>query len=48
MKKNLWFWGFTDSAETWNGRLAMIGFITVVFIELVTSKGLLYLAGLMD
>jgi len=48
MKKNLWFWGFTDSAEMWNGRFAMIGFITVIFIELVTSKGLLYLVGFMD
>jgi hypothetical protein len=21
-----WIWGFTNSAENWNGRLAMLGF----------------------
>nr|YP_010925884.1 CAB/ELIP/HLIP superfamily protein [Neoporphyra seriata]WKD84116.1 CAB/ELIP/HLIP superfamily protein [Neoporphyra seriata] len=48
MEKNTWLWGFTDSAETWNGRFAMIGFIAVVFIELVTRRGLLYLIGVMS
>ena len=48
MKKDLWLWGFTDSAETWNGRFAMIGFIAVIFIELFTGQGLLYLLGLMS
>nr|YP_537036.1 hypothetical chloroplast protein 17 [Neopyropia yezoensis]Q1XDD2.1 RecName: Full=Uncharacterized protein Ycf17 [Neopyropia yezoensis]AGH27683.1 hypothetical chloroplast protein 17 [Neopyropia yezoensis]QFZ67019.1 Ycf17 [Neopyropia yezoensis]WKD83514.1 CAB/ELIP/HLIP superfamily protein [Neopyropia yezoensis]BAE92479.1 unnamed protein product [Neopyropia yezoensis] len=48
MKKSLWLWGFTDSAETWNGRFAMIGFISVIFIEVVTGQGLLYLIGMMS
>nr|YP_010338426.1 CAB/ELIP/HLIP superfamily protein [Bangia atropurpurea]UNJ18376.1 CAB/ELIP/HLIP superfamily protein [Bangia atropurpurea] len=48
MKKNLWLWGFTESAETWNGRFAMIGFIAVISIELITGQGLLYLARLMS
>ena len=43
MENKLWLWGFTDSAETWNGRFAMIGFISVVIIELFTSRGLLYI-----
>lgn len=43
MEKNAWLWGFTDSAETWNGRFAMIGFIAVIFIEVITKQGLLYL-----
>nr|YP_009027639.1 hypothetical chloroplast RF17 [Neoporphyra perforata]AGV01116.1 hypothetical chloroplast RF17 [Neoporphyra perforata]AHB35133.1 hypothetical chloroplast RF17 [Neoporphyra perforata]AHB35341.1 hypothetical chloroplast RF17 [Neoporphyra perforata]AIA19504.1 hypothetical chloroplast RF17 [Neoporphyra perforata]AIA19713.1 hypothetical chloroplast RF17 [Neoporphyra perforata] len=47
MKKNFWLWGFTDSAETWNGRFAMIGFIAVVAIEVIKGQGLLYLIGIM-
>nr|BED43140.1 Ycf17 protein [Pyropia sp. Myanmar_A]BED43337.1 Ycf17 protein [Pyropia sp. Myanmar_B]BED43534.1 Ycf17 protein [Pyropia sp. Myanmar_C] len=48
MKKNTWLWGFTDSAEMWNGRFAMIGFMTVVFIESTTGQGLLYLLGVIS
>nr|ALL97359.1 ycf17 [Pyropia endiviifolia] len=48
MKKNLWLWGFTDSAETWNGRFAMIGFIAVICIEVIKGQGLLYLIGVMS
>nr|YP_007947885.1 hypothetical chloroplast protein 17 [Neoporphyra haitanensis]AGG37134.1 hypothetical chloroplast protein 17 [Neoporphyra haitanensis] len=48
MKKTLWLWGFTDSAETWNGRFAMIGFIAVIIIEVVTGQGLLYLIGVIS
>nr|YP_009237453.1 hypothetical chloroplast RF17 [Wildemania schizophylla]AKS28500.1 hypothetical chloroplast RF17 [Wildemania schizophylla] len=47
MTTNLWLWGFTDSAETWNGRFAMIGFISVVLIELLSGQQLLHLAGIM-
>ncbi|MGK7947695.1 MAG: chlorophyll a/b-binding protein [Xenococcaceae cyanobacterium] len=39
--------GFTPFAETWNGRLAMIGFIAAVLVELVTGKGVLEQLGLM-
>lgn len=48
MKKFFWLWGFTDSAETWNGRFAMIGFILVIVIEVITGQGLLYLIGIMS
>lgn len=33
-----WNWGFTISAENWNGRLAMIGFVSIICIELFTNK----------
>lgn len=35
--RNQWNWGFTPSAESWNGRLAMIGFISAVILELTTG-----------
>jgi hypothetical protein len=40
-KRNKWRWGFTPQAEIWNGRLAMIGFIFIVAIELFSGDGLL-------
>lgn len=39
--------GFTQFAEIWNGRLAMIGFIAAVVVELITGKGILEQLGLM-
>ena len=36
-----WSWGFTQSAETWNGQLAMIGFVSAVVTELLVGQGLL-------
>ena len=39
--------GFTEFAETWNGRLAMIGVISAIINELVTGKGFLAQIGLM-
>jgi hypothetical protein len=42
-----WNWGFTAGAENWNGRLAMIGFISAVIIELASGQGLLHFWGLM-
>lgn len=41
-----WEWGMTSSAEVWNGRIAMLGFIALV-IELVTGHGLLHMVGLL-
>lgn len=32
--------GFTPYAELLNGRLAMIGFVSLLILELVTGKGL--------
>jgi protoporphyrin/coproporphyrin ferrochelatase len=54
MKKNVkmyppesWEWGITTSAEVWNGRIAMLGFIALVF-EMLTGHGLLHAVGLLN
>ena len=39
--------GFTNFAENWNGRLAMIGFISAIILELNTGHGVLRQLGLM-
>lgn len=39
--------GFTQFAETWNGRLAMLGFVIGLATELVTGQGILSQIGLM-
>ncbi|MEL6939927.1 MAG: chlorophyll a/b-binding protein [Cyanobacteria bacterium J06598_1] len=39
--------GFTEFAETWNGRLAMIGFVSAMAVEFATGKGLLAQLGIM-
>ncbi|MBE9161839.1 MULTISPECIES: chlorophyll A-B binding protein [Microcoleaceae] len=44
-KRNAWNWGFSEGAENWNGRLAMIGFSAAVIIELVSGQGLLHFWG---
>jgi protoporphyrin/coproporphyrin ferrochelatase len=41
-----WEWGMTNSAELWNGRLAMLGIIAVVF-EVVTGHGPLHALGVL-
>ena len=53
IKKNLkmypqerWQLGMTTSAEVWNGRIAMLGFIALVF-ELITGRGLLHFVGIL-
>ena len=40
-------YGFTQFAETWNGRLAMLGFTVVLVTELLTGQGILSQIGLM-
>jgi Chlorophyll A-B binding protein len=40
--RNSWIWGFTPQAELWNGRLAMIGFMFAVLIEVFSGQGLLH------
>lgn len=39
--------GFTQFAETWNGRLAMLGFVVGLATELLTGQGILSQVGLM-
>jgi hypothetical protein len=39
--------GFTAFAETWNGRLAMLGFVIGLTIEWLTGRGILEQIGLM-
>jgi len=41
-----WEWGITTSAEIWNGRIAMLGFIALI-IEIITGHGLLHAVGLL-
>jgi hypothetical protein len=38
--------GFTQFAETWNGRLAMLGFIIGIATEIMTGQGILSQVGL--
>jgi protoporphyrin/coproporphyrin ferrochelatase len=42
-----WEWGMTSSAEVWNGRIAMLGFIALI-IELITGHGLLHMIGILQ
>jgi Chlorophyll A-B binding protein len=39
--------GFVDFAETWNGRLAMLGFVIGVATEFLTGQGILSQIGLL-
>lgn len=45
--RNDFKFGLTPQAENWNGRFAMIGFLAVVLIELLTGQGVLHFWGLM-
>ena len=38
--------GFTQFAEIWNGRLAMLGFVIGLATELLTGQGVLSQLGL--
>ena len=38
--------GSNPSAELWNGRLAMIGFLGALIVELVTGQGFFHWLGL--
>jgi hypothetical protein len=35
-------WGWTDAAERWNGRLAMLGFVIALATELLTGQGVIH------
>lgn len=36
-----WEWGFTKSAETWNGRIAMVAIIIILLLEVTTGQSIL-------
>lgn len=37
----VWQWGWTRSAETWNGRIAMLSIIVILLLEVTTGRGVL-------
>lgn len=45
--RNAWKLGFTPQAEIWNGRMAMIGFVAVLAIEMISGQGVLHFWGLL-
>jgi ferrochelatase len=36
-----WSWGWTKSAETWNGRIAMVAIIVILLLEATTGQSFL-------
>ncbi|BDI15607.1 high light inducible protein [Nostoc cf. commune SO-36] len=40
-------WGFTPQSENWNGRFAMIGFISAVALEVFSGQGILHFWGIL-
>ncbi|WGV24431.1 high light inducible protein [Halotia branconii] len=40
-------WGFTPQSKIWNGRFAMIGFLSVVLLEVFSGKGVLHFWGIL-
>jgi hypothetical protein len=47
MENNETKFGFVSFAETWNGRLAMLGFVIGIATEFLTGQGILSQIGLM-
>jgi hypothetical protein len=47
MEKEQPKFGFTPFAETWNGRLAMLGFVIGLVTESITGQTILQQIGLM-
>ncbi len=47
MESNEPKFGFSTFAETWNGRLAMLGFVIGIATEALTGHGILSQIGLM-
>lgn len=42
----VWRWGWTRSAEVWNGRLAMIALVTLLWLEFSQGTGVLHMLGI--
>ncbi|KAB8315959.1 high light inducible protein [Tolypothrix campylonemoides VB511288] len=45
-ERNVWRWGLTPESEIWNGRFAMIGFLSVVLLEVFSGQGFLHFWGI--
>ncbi|GAQ89635.1 ferrochelatase [Klebsormidium nitens] len=43
----VWEWGWTKSAETWNGRIAMIAVLALLILEVTTGQGVLHQWGML-
>ncbi|CAA2990285.1 ferrochelatase-2, chloroplastic [Olea europaea subsp. europaea] len=43
----VWEWGWTKSAETWNGRAAMLAVLVLLVLEVTTGEGFLHQWGLL-
>ena len=43
----VWEWGWTKSAETWNGRAAMLAVLALLVLEVTTGQGLLHQWGIL-
>lgn len=46
MSKNQWVWGFSQEAEKWNGRLAMLAFSIIIIFEFWTSLSIVHVLAL--
>lgn len=44
----MWEWGWTKSAETWNGRAAMLAVLALLVLEVTTGQGILHQFGVLD
>ncbi|KAA3464425.1 ferrochelatase-2, chloroplastic-like [Gossypium australe] len=43
----VWEWGWTKSAETWNGRAAMLAVLVLLLLEVTTGEGFLHQWGIL-
>ncbi|GKV18891.1 hypothetical protein SLEP1_g29212 [Rubroshorea leprosula] len=43
----VWEWGWTKSAETWNGRAAMLAVLMLLLLEITTGEGFLHQWGIL-
>lgn len=43
----MWEWGWTKSAETWNGRAAMLAVFVLLVLEVTTGEGFLHQWGIL-
>ncbi|QLE55807.1 chlorophyll a/b-binding protein [Nostoc sp. TCL26-01] len=39
--------GFTPQSENWNGRFAMLGFLSIILIEFFSGQGFLHFWGIL-